>query len=92
MKLTEDLRSITYLKENAAKALDDLNATGRPLIITHSGKMRAVIQDPESYERMVHALANMKLLAMGEKDLQAGDTKEQHILFEQLEKRFSKAK
>lgn len=51
-----------------------------------------MIQDPESYERMVHALANMKLLAMGEKDLQAGDTKQQNVLFDQLEKRFSKAK
>jgi len=92
MKLTEGIRSITYLKENAAKALDELNATGRPLVITQNGKTRAVIQDPKSYERMVHALANMKLLAMGEKDVETGKTTQQDILFDQLEKRFSKNK
>ena len=92
MKLTEDIRSITYLKENAAKAFDELNATGRPLVITQNGKTRAVIQDPKSYERMVHALANMKLLAMGEKDVETGKTTQQDILFDQLEKRFSKNK
>ena len=92
MKLTKDIRSITYLRRNAAKALDELNATGRPLVITQSGKTRAVIQDPESYERMVHALANMKLLAMGEKDVQTGNTKQQDAFFDQLEKRFFKAK
>ncbi len=92
MKVTQDIRSITYLKENAAKALDEINATGRPLVITQSGKTKAVIQDAKSYERMTHALGNMKLLAMGEKDIQEGNTKQQDELFGRLEKQFSKTK
>ena len=92
MKMSSQVKSISYLKANAAEIVRNLGKQGGPLVITQNGKTRAVIQDPKSYERMVHALANMKLLAMGEKDVQAGNTKQQDILFDQLEKRFSKAK
>lgn len=85
MKLEDDIRPITYLKANAAEALDTINETGRPMIITQSGKTRAVLQDPASYEKMVTALSNLKLLSMGEKDVQKGRLKSQDDLFSDLQ-------
>ena len=51
MKMREDIRPVTYLKSKAADLLDQLNKTHRPVVITQNGEARAVIQDPESYER-----------------------------------------
>jgi len=56
MKITNDIKSITYLKSNAAELLKQINETHRPVIITQNGEPRAVLQDPKSYENMRNAI------------------------------------
>jgi prevent-host-death family protein len=48
MKISEDIRPVTYLKSKAADMLQQINETHRPVIITQKGEPRAVLQDPES--------------------------------------------
>lgn len=84
MKMREDIRPITYLKSRAADLLKQLNETRRPVIITQNGEPRAVLQDPESYERMKSAIGLMKLLSQGEEDLRLGKTDEQDQVFRRL--------
>jgi prevent-host-death family protein len=74
MKLKEDIRPVTYLKSSAADLLAQINATHRPVVITQNGTARAVLQDPESYEKMRRAIGLLKLIAQGESDVQAGRT------------------
>jgi prevent-host-death family protein len=74
MKMTEDIRPVTYLKSRAADLLAQINATHRPVVITQNGEARAVLQDPESYEQMRRAIGLLKLIAQGETDVQAGRT------------------
>ena len=92
MKVREDIRSITYLKSRAADLLLQLNKTHRPVIITQNGEARAVIQDPESFERMKAAIGLMKLLVQGEEDLRLGKTYEQDKVFKRLGKRLGARK
>ena len=87
MKITEDIRPVTYLKSRAADLLTQINETHRPVIITQNGEARAVLQDPETYERMRSAIGLMKLLAQGEEDLRRGLTITQDKLFERLERK-----
>lgn len=90
MNIKQDIRPVTYLKTRAAAVLDQLNDTHRPIIITQDGEPRAVIQDPESYERMRKALALMKLLAQGESDVLKGRLLEQGSLFAALRTKLGK--
>ncbi len=92
MKMREDIRPVTYLKSRAADLLAQLNETHRPVIITQNGEPRAVIQDPESFERMRTAIGLMKLLAQGEEDLRSGKTYEQDDVFRRLGKRLKTQK
>ena len=87
MKITEDIRPVTYLKSRAADLLTQINETHRPVIITQNGEARAVLQDPETYESMRSAIGLMKLLAQGEEDLRRGLTITQDKLFERLERK-----
>lgn len=84
MKISEDIRPVTYLKSKAADILLQINETHRPVIITQNGEPRAVLQDPESYERMKSAIGLMKLLAQGEEDIRLGRTSEQEEMFKRL--------
>lgn len=92
MKMRKDIRPVTYLKSRAADLLAQINETHRPVIITQNGEPRAVIQDPESFERMRTAIGLMKLLAQGEEDLRSGKTYEQDDVFRRLGKRLKTQK
>ena len=72
MKISSDIKPITYLKANAADLLEQINETHRPVIITQNGDPKAVLQDPESYEDMRNALGILKLLSQGEEDIKKG--------------------
>jgi len=51
MNITGDIKPVTYLNSKAADLSNQISDTHRPVIITQNGEPRAVLQDPESYER-----------------------------------------
>jgi prevent-host-death family protein len=90
--MREDIRPVTYLKSRAADLLVQLNKTHRPVVITQNGEARAVIQDPESYERTKIAIGLLKLLVQGEEDIRSGKTFTQDEVFERLAQKLDKPK
>lgn len=72
MRYTTQVRPITYLKANAAEILDHLNEVREPMLITQNGEARAVLQDVASYQETQEAMALLKLLALGQRDVAAG--------------------
>jgi prevent-host-death family protein len=72
MRYTTQVRPISYLKANAAEVLDHLNEAREPMVITQNGEARAVIQDVASYQETQETLALLKLLALGNRDVEAG--------------------
>ncbi|NBC30354.1 MAG: type II toxin-antitoxin system prevent-host-death family antitoxin [Spirochaetes bacterium] len=72
MNLESDIRSISYVKSNAADMLKQVNETHNPLVITQNGEAKGVLLDPKSYQEMINALGILKLTAAGERDIEAG--------------------
>lgn len=90
MSIENDIRSVTYMKANAADLLKQVNDTQRPVIITQNGEPKAVIQDPKSYERMRNALGLLKLVSQGEEDIRKGRVKTQEAVFSKIKKAIKK--
>lgn len=88
MGLKDDIRSVTYMKANAAELLDQLNREERPVVITQNGEPRAVMMAPESYERMRSAIGLLKMAALGEQDIRTGHHEEQDEMFERLARKY----
>jgi len=86
MKISTDIKPISFLKSKAADMLKQVNETRRPIIITQNGEPRAVLQDPESYENMRNAIGLMKLISLGEEDILKEKSKTQDEVFANLEK------
>jgi prevent-host-death family protein len=80
------------LKSNAAELLEQINETHRHVIITQNGEARAVLQDPESFERMRRAIGLLKLFAQGEDDVRVGRTVPQRKVFADLRKKLVRRK
>jgi prevent-host-death family protein len=72
MRSLSRIRPISWLKSNAAEALRTLNESREPLVITQNGEARAVIQDVQSYEETQETLVLLKLLALGNQDIEEG--------------------
>jgi prevent-host-death family protein len=75
MRYSTQIKPISYLKANAADVLDELNAQRRPLIITQNGEAKAVLQDVASYEETQETMALLKVLALGNRQIEQGKVK-----------------
>ena len=51
MKLTGQIKPISYLKAHAAEIVRSLGDRREPLIITQNGEAKAIMQDIKSYEQ-----------------------------------------
>jgi len=87
MNMVEDIKSISYVKANAADLIDQINETRRPLVVTQNGEARAIMVDPVSYQNMIDGIKIMKLLSQSEADVSKGKRTEQSEFFSKLEKK-----
>jgi prevent-host-death family protein len=67
-----NIKPISYLKANAAEVLNHLAETREPFLITQNGEARAVMQDIASYESTQETLALLKILALGNREIEEG--------------------
>jgi len=65
MKLSSQIRPISYLKAHAAEIVRNLSEQQEPLVITQNGQAKVVIQGIESYEQTQQTMALLKILALG---------------------------
>lgn len=72
MKLADQVKSISYLKAHAPEVIRNLAEGREPVIITLHGEAKAVLQDIASYEQTQETLALLKILALGNRDLDDG--------------------
>lgn len=72
MKLSSQIKPISYLKAHAAEIVRNLSGQDGPLVITQNGEAKVVIQDIESYEQAQETLALLKILALGMRQVEEG--------------------
>jgi prevent-host-death family protein len=72
MKYSTRIKPISYLKANAAEIVRRLAGEREPLVITQNGEAKAVLQDVVSYEETQEAIALLKILALGNRQIEDG--------------------
>ena len=72
MKYSTHVKPLSYLKANAAEVIRRLTEQREPMVITQNGEARLVIQDVVSYEQAQETLALLKLLALSQREVDAG--------------------
>ncbi len=84
MRYSAQVKPISYLKANAADILTSLAERREPMVITQNGEAKAVIQDVASFEQTQETLALLKVLALGQRDIDAGKTEPARAVVERL--------
>ena len=87
MKLSSQIKPISYLKAHAAEIVRNLNEHREPLVITQNGEAKVVIQDIESYEQTQETLALLKILALGTRQIGEGKVQPAEDVIKRLRER-----
>jgi|SRR5580658_5950873 prevent-host-death family protein len=72
MRYSTQIKPISYVKAHAAELLDRINEEREPIIITQNGEARAVLVDVHTYEESQETLALLQILAIGKRQVEAG--------------------
>jgi prevent-host-death family protein len=74
MRYSTQIKPISYVKSHAAELLDRISEEREPIIITQNGEARAVLVDVHSYDESQETLAMWQILAIGKRQMEAGQT------------------
>jgi prevent-host-death family protein len=64
---------VSDLRQDAAKLLKQLRNNNEPLIITQRGRATAVMIGVDAYEKLEHEKEILRLLAMGNREIEKGE-------------------
>ena len=70
MKLSSQIKPISYLKAHAAEIVRNMGKQREALVITQNGEAKVVMQDIESYEQTQETMALLKILALGNRQIE----------------------
>jgi prevent-host-death family protein len=87
MKLSSQIKPISYMKAHAAEIVRNMGVQREPLIITQNGEAKVVIQDIESYEKTLETMALLKILALGKRQIEEGKVQPAADVIKQLRAR-----
>ena len=81
MKFSSQIKPISYLKSHTAQIVKDISESREPLLITQNGEAKLVVLDVKSYEEQEATLALLKILAMGNRDIEQGKFRDAEDVF-----------
>ena len=87
MKLSSQIKPISYLKAHAAEIVRNLSGQDGPLIITQNGEAKVVMQGIDSFEQTQETLALLKILALGTRQIEEGRVQPAQAVFQRIRDR-----
>lgn len=91
LNIAKDIDSLSHFKRKTAELARRLKKSGHPMVLTVNGKAELVVQDVESYQKMLEAIERLEILEgiqAGLEDIQAGRTRPAEEVHEMMRKRY----
>lgn len=90
LKPSRDIQPVTEFRANAAQFIDQIQETGRPMVLTQHGRSAAVLLDVDSYESMIDELALLRDVRDAEAQVAAGRTRSHAAVTKALRARLAR--
>jgi len=78
LNIIRDIHSLSSFKRNTSEFIQQMKETGQPVVLTVNGKAELVVQDAESYQKLLELLEQLETIAgirKGLEDVDAGKTR-----------------
>ncbi len=90
MKLSTHIKPVSYLKSHTAQIMRELDEYREPVVITLNGEAKAILQDVKSWEQTQETLALLKVLALGNRQVEAGQVCSAKDAISRIREKFEK--
>lgn len=90
MKLSQDLKPVSYFKNNMAAVIRKLNEDQGTMIITQNGEAKAALIDIKAYEELQETMALLEMIAHGNKSIVEKRYRPAQQVLDELEERIEK--
>jgi prevent-host-death family protein len=90
LDITKDIQSLTNFRRKSGEFLKEMKKSKRPVVLTVNGKAEAVVQDAESYQRLLDSAARADVyeaIRQGVDDIAHGRTRPARKAFNELRRR-----
>lgn len=90
LDITKDIQSLTNFRRQSGKFLRAMKKSKRPVVLTVNGKAEAVVQDAESYQRLLDSAARADVyeaVRQGVDDIVHGRTRPARNVLSELRRR-----
>ncbi len=85
MRFSTQVKPISYLKSHAAEIIRDITENRAPMLITQNGEAKLVVMDVKSFEEQEEAVALLKLLALGNREIEQGKFRDVEAVFTEMD-------
>ena len=90
IKVDTDIKPVSEFRANAADLIEQVKASGRPLVLTQRGRSAAVVIDASDYEEMVEEIELLRDVQMAVDQIGRGKGITNSDAKKQLRKRFKR--
>jgi prevent-host-death family protein len=90
VNLSEDIHPLTEFKRNTTGMVKQMKKTKRPVVLTVNGKAELVVQDANSYQKMLERLDRLEAveaIRQGLQDVEQGRVRDARSALEGLRKK-----
>ena len=91
LNIDKDIHPLSDFKRNTPDFIEQLEQSGRPVVLTVNGKAKVVVQDAHSYQKLMDSLdraETLEAIRLGLEDIKAGRTRPVQEFLADLRKEF----
>ncbi|MBD6617973.1 type II toxin-antitoxin system prevent-host-death family antitoxin [Nostoc sp. B(2019)] len=91
LNIVRDIHSLSSFKRNTSEFIQQMKETGQPVVLTVNGKAELVVQDAESYQKLLELLEQLETIAgirKGLEDVEAGRTRPVEEFEQEMQKKY----
>ncbi|MGB7192181.1 MAG: type II toxin-antitoxin system Phd/YefM family antitoxin [Collimonas pratensis] len=86
MKFSTQVKPISYLKSHVAEIVKEITDSREPMLITQNGEAKLVVMDVRSYEEYEETLSMLKILALGNREIEGKQFRSAADVFAELDR------
>lgn len=84
INLKEEINSLSNFKRHTSEFIEQLKETGKPIILTINGKAELVVQDAESYQKLLEISEKLEALKPAIEEMKCGKGESAEKVFAEI--------
>jgi prevent-host-death family protein len=91
INLSRDIQSLSTFKRNTNELIIQMKETGNPVVLTVNGKAELVVQDAESYQKLLDAVEHLETIIgvkKGLEDVSKGEIQPLSEFIEEMQQKY----